>query len=306
MKVIRAGILGFCSGVRRAVDLALNESSTAEHPVYTLGPLIHNSRVLSDLKGRGIVMLEEGEFPPPGANTIVIIRAHGVPLAMERELRRLGCKVIDATCPHVKASQKKAAFFSGKGYTIFLAGEENHAEIISLHSYAAEDKCFVVADPEEAEAAALKSLGVKAALPKTALIGQTTISPGEYKAIGERLRSYLPDLEVVNTICGATMERQEALKELMPQVDAVVIAGCRDSANARRLLSIALDTGKKAWLVESANGILPEAFTFSVIGLSAGASTPDETICEIEQALLASHGEHQEHSGQTLRSKEKQ
>jgi 4-hydroxy-3-methylbut-2-enyl diphosphate reductase len=122
---------------------------------------------------------------------------------------------------------------------------------------------------------------------KTALIGQTTIESEEYGAIGEEIRRFFPDLEIMNTICGATLERQKALRELCPKVDAVIIAGGRDSANTRRLLSIALELGKPAWLVESADDIPPEIKTYKTVGLSAGASTPESLIDEIEETLKA-------------------
>jgi 4-hydroxy-3-methylbut-2-enyl diphosphate reductase len=120
---------------------------------------------------------------------------------------------------------------------------------------------------------------------KTALIGQSTISEDEYLTIAEAIKKYFPLLEVKNTICGATRDRQDALRELCTRVDAVIIAGGKDSANTRRLLSIARSCGKNAWLVESA-AELPEEINADTIGLSAGASTPDSVIDEIEQALL--------------------
>jgi 4-hydroxy-3-methylbut-2-enyl diphosphate reductase len=116
------------------------------------------------------------------------------------------------------------------------------------------------------------------------LIGQTTISPGEYAAIGAAIKKHL-DLEVVDTICGATRERQEALRELCARVEAVLIAGGRESSNTRRLLEIARSLGKPCWLVESAPDLPPETAAFKTLGLSAGASTPDVLIGEIESAL---------------------
>ena len=327
MKVIRAKILGFCMGVRRAVEMALRESSIGEKPgpesrehesgtrrhLYTLGPLIHNPRVMEDLKKLGVDILGEGDTPPEPSNSTVIIRAHGVAPETESGLRSQGVRILDATCPHVKQNQMKARSFAEKGYFIFLAGEKNHGEIIGIRAYAeagfrliAPDSsngpddsdrigsvhnfipgffpCCVVGNPGEAEREG-EALFNRYGRVKAVLIGQTTIGPGEYRAIKKKLRCYFSDLEVLDTICRATVERQEALRELSTQVEAFVIAGHGDSANARRLLSTALDTGKNAWLVENAAGIPEEVFGYSVVGLSAGASTPDETVDEIEQAL---------------------
>ena len=245
----------------------------------------------------------------------MIIRAHGVSPFDESTLREKKAKIIDATCPHVKLSQNSAFMLAEKGYTVFLAGEKEHAEIKGIHGYVMagehalpgrsraagtpEEKCFIVGTPEEAEQAAQglckeKGRNCTRSLKsqKTALIGQTTISQAEYHAIAHAIKKYFPDLEVGNTICGATRDRQDALRELCSCVDAVIIAGGKESANNRRLLSIAESLGKKAWLVEDKKGLLEtdlhkeEDDTLATIGISAGASTPDSVIDEIEQALL--------------------
>ena len=288
MQVIRSDLLGFCMGVSRAFKMALEASASGQKgnkgsQVYTLGPLIHNPRVIKDLSNRGVKILKEGEIPP--ANSTVIIRAHGISPQLEASLKRDNIRILDATCPHVKANQKIACDYAKRAYWVFLAGEENHSEIIGIRAYAGESSCSVAANPLEAEAAALSLLN-KDKDARTVLIGQTTISPGEYHAIGEAIKKYFPALEVLDTICGATMGRQKALKELCAGSDAVIIAGGRDSANTRRLLSLALELGKPAWIAESVDDIPDEAALYDVIGLSAGASTPDSLIDEIEEELL--------------------
>ena len=283
MKVIRAGILGFCMGVRRAVEMAWRAS--AAHEVYTLGPLIHNPVVLKRLAERGVTVLQEGDIPPDPKGATVIIRAHGVSRELETELRRQGVRILDATCPNVKLSQMAARSFAEKGFQLFLAGEENHGEIRSIRGYI-DSPCYVVGNPEDAEKAAAELFRLQPDAI-TALIAQTTISTNEYRAIGERLQRFFPDIGIVNTICGATAERQEALRELCGQVDAVVVAGGRDSANTRRLLSLAEELGKPAWLVQTPQEIPAETGAYETVGLCAGASTPDSLITEIEEALKA-------------------
>ena len=285
MKVIRAKVLGFCMGVRRAVEMAVRECSVQEGHVYTLGPLIHNPAVLENLKKRGVKILEEGEIPPEPENAVVIIRAHGVPRKLEADLRRQGVRILDATCPHVKLSQMKARSFAEKGFRIFLAGEENHGEISGIRGYV-EQPCYVVGNPEAAEGAAAELLR-REPDAMAALIAQTTISANEYRAIGEGLLRSFPALEILDTICGATAERQEALRELCYQVDAVIVAGGRESANTRRLLSLAGESGKPAWLVQTPQEIPAQIGAYKTVGLSAGASTPDSLIAEIEEALKA-------------------
>jgi 4-hydroxy-3-methylbut-2-enyl diphosphate reductase len=277
----KARVLGYCMGVRRAVEMAYREAREAPGRVYTVGPLIHNPQVLEDLRSRGVEALERDRLPPDLRGAVVIIRAHGISPALEAELGSRGARIADATCPKVKASQLKARALSGAGYRVFIAGEREHGEVAGIRGYA--PGSMVVASPAEAEEAA-RSLRTGHPAVKAALIGQTTISPEEYAAIGAAIGKSL-DPEIVDTICGATRERQEALRELCAQVEAVVIAGGRGSSNTRRLLEIARSLGKPCWLVESAADLPAEAAAFRTLGLSAGASTPDAVIREIENAL---------------------
>jgi 4-hydroxy-3-methylbut-2-enyl diphosphate reductase len=296
MYVIRARVSGFCMGVRRAVNMAV-EAAVESTNVYTLGPLIHNPRVLEDLDKKGIKILEE-EISAAATNlaaeeSTVIIRAHGVCPNTEAELIRSGFRVIDATCPHVKLSQEKAMNYAQMGYVVFLAGEKDHAEISGLRGYVEAPRqpgptfpfCYVIGNPGEAEKAG-EELFRRDPAAQAVLIGQTTISPNEYKAIGEKLRHFFPSLEILDTICGATAARQTALRELCAQAEAVIVAGGRESANSKRLLSLACELGKPAWLIETAEEIPPEIKQFETVGLAAGASTPDTLINEIETKLV--------------------
>ena len=294
MNVIRARILGFCSGVRRAVDLAYREASAygEDHkPVYTLGPLIHNPQVLEELKRRGVATLNEEHLPEDLHNALIIIRAHGLNPQTEAELRQRGARVIDATCPRVKSSQLKAAAFAQAGYRLFLAGEEHHAEITGIRGYyeagAIQNPsrfCAVVSCAAEAEKAAAQ-LHAESPNAQTALIGQTTISAEEYREIGEVIARFFPDLEIAQTICPATKERQDSLREIADKVDALIIAGGKASANTRRLLAIAEAAGKPCALAETPADIPPDFFKFNSIGLASGTSTPDTVIDDIERAI---------------------
>jgi 4-hydroxy-3-methylbut-2-enyl diphosphate reductase len=288
--VIRCGVLGFCMGVRRAVALAASEADRAN--VYTLGPLIHNPVVLADLKARGVQ--EYSQDIHPLNNCTLIIRAHGIDPRLEDDLRAKGARIVDATCPRVKESQLKAQSLSRAGYRLFLAGEAQHAEIAGILGYACVTSyvcktsnagfCPVVSNAVEAEVAA-KSLYETDKEAKTALIAQTTMSEEEYHSIGEAIKKYFPDLEIVQTICTATRDRQQALRELLDQVDAVIIAGGKGSANTRRLLAIAEESGKPCVLAETAAEIPPAFRDYAAVGLAAGASTPDSVIDEIEKEL---------------------
>ena len=283
MKVIRSDVLGFCMGVRRAVEIArAAEAEPSAAPVFTLGPLIHNPRVLDELKSRRVTALDElpPDFDLRGVS--VIIRAHGIAPAREQALRERECRVIDATCPTVKKSQLIAQQFEKAGVRLFIAGEAGHAEIAGLTGYA--PSCIIAGSAAEAEASARK-LHVAAPGAQTALIAQTTIDEQEYRAIGEAIKKYFPGLEIVNTICSAAKERQDSLRKLAHTVDALVIAGGRESANTRRLAAIAGEL--PCVLAESAADIPPAFAAFTTVGLCAGASTPDSVIGEIEEYLRA-------------------
>jgi 4-hydroxy-3-methylbut-2-enyl diphosphate reductase len=280
-------------GVRRAVELALTAlREAAGRQVYTLGPLIHNPRVLEDLRRQGLEILADGVVPPEPERAVVIIRAHGAPPQIEKKLKGSGALVVDATCPRVNASQLKAKALAEQGFCIFLAGEERHGELVGIKGYAEDGPpgafLRLVGNPPEAEAAA-RELAGRDSQAKTVLIGQTTISPAEYEAIGEGIKKYFPSLKLIDTICGATRERQDSLRELCARAGGVVIAGGRQSANTRRLLDIALGLGRPALLVEGAGELSPgfrsDIRSWGTVGLCAGASTPDQAVDEIEAAL---------------------
>lgn len=276
-------------GVRRAVDMAEGELRSGGR-VCTMGPLIHNPQVLESLQRQGVEILNENKLPENLADVTVIIRAHGISPVLEDELKKRGARIADATCLRVKASQMKARALTTEGYTLFLAGEKKHGEVIGITGYA--PGCIVIAESDGAEHAAADFYRNNPTA-KTALIGQTTISAEEYRTIGEAIKKFFPDLVIVDTICGATHDRQEALRELCGEVDAVIVAGGRESANTRRLLAIAQAQNKPAWLVESSAEIPIKIDLYNTVGLCAGASTPDETIDAIERVLLATgHSEH--------------
>jgi len=291
MTIIRARVLGFCMGVRRAVELTVSQAKKAAEEgsaVYTLGHLIHNPHVLADLEKQGVITLNQDaleQIGKKGKNCGVIIRAHGISPQAEEKLRGMECKITDATCPNVKKNQLKTQELSRAGYSLFLAGESAHAEIEGITGYASSAPfCKAVINTQQAReaAAALQKTNANA---KTALIGQTTISQDEYRSIGNEIKKYFPDLEIVNTICAATAERQQALREILNKVDAVIIAGGKESANTRRLLAIAQESGKPCAMVEQVDEIPKEFYGYKTVGISAGASTPDSLIDEIESAL---------------------
>lgn len=288
MQILRAHILGMCMGVRRAEELAraaAQETSGSGHRVYTYGPLIHNPQAVAALESIGIHVLDTqvtekiGELPDL-RNATVIIRAHGASRAALSRLETLGAHIVDATCPRVIKSQRLAQHYEATGWQVILVGDQRHGEIEGILGHTA--NALVVDGPTTALYIAKKC----ADLP-CALIAQTTIRQEDYDAVIAIFQAHVKKMVAEKTICPATSERQQALTELCRQVDALLVIGGKNSANTKRLFRTAIDCGRPAWHIETASEIIPEMTKFSRIGITAGASTPDFIIDEIEKTLCA-------------------
>ena len=271
--------MGYCMGVRRAVEAteqALLDSPV--RPVYTYGPLIHNPQALERLGRSGVVIIGNGyaPLPPDFGGATVIIRAHGIPPAEQAELEKRNAVLVDATCPRVLSSQKRARLWHEKGYTVYLAGDRDHGEITGIEGYA--PGCIVLENRGDAEK--LSSFPEHAVL-----ISQTTIKQSEYDSIAGFLAEKVRDLVVLNTICPATLERQKALESMAEHVDGIIVIGGKNSANTRRLAATAARLCAFSWHIETPDEIPPEAYALQRVGITAGASTPDEIINAVEQAL---------------------
>ena len=286
MKIIRASVLGFCFGVRRAVELA--EKALAENPgkkVYSLGPLIHNENALRSLEEKGLHIVDESEIEDLEKGSVVIIRAHGVAPSVTDALERRGCVIIDATCPRVKASQKMVERYSSQNDYVVLTGDRNHGEVIGIAGYAGEN-FSQIQDFEEAknfEISGSESVSEKNVI----LLSQTTYSPKEFEKIENLFRQKFHNIAVMNTICPATNERQQALLELCQQVDGVLVVGGKNSANTKRLYQTAAANCKLAAHIQSASEIPEEFFALDKVGITAGASTPDSIIKDVEMLLTS-------------------
>ena len=281
MEIIRASVLGFCFGVRRAVDLA--EKALCENKgkkVYSLGPLIHNESALAELEKRGLCTVEEEKLEQIPDESTVIIRAHGVSPKVTEALERKKCNVIDATCPRVKASQKMVEKYTYDDDFVIISGDKNHGEMKGIGGYAG--KSFVqIQDAKEAEQLDFSMFEGKNVI----LMSQTTYSVNEFAKIEEVIRFKIKNLAVMNTICPATNERQTALLELCKKVDGVLVIGGKNSANTKRLYQTAQKYCKNTAYIQSALDIPQEFYKLSSVGITAGASTPDEIIDEVEKAL---------------------
>lgn len=273
MKVILAETLGFCGGVRRAVDKIYKTlDETSGDKVYMEGPIIHNNSVIRDLESKGVSLL--GDIDDL-SDKKVVIRAHGITPELEDSIKERGGEVVDGTCPIVKTSQIKIQKFVSDGYFVVISGDKGHAEVIGLVGQAPNDTC-VVAKPED-----LKNYTFP---EKTLLISQTTFSKPEFFRIEEALKEVCPTMKSLCTICGATKERQDAVIELANSVDAIVVVGGRTSSNTKRLKK-AVEDVVPTWLIEDVSELPDEIKQYKTIGVTAGASTPDNIIRDVVNRL---------------------
>ena len=265
--------MGFCMGVRRAMQ-AIEEilESPVPRPITTYGPLIHNERVLSDLEKRGIGRIDSIEDFTGGS---VILRTHGVrPLDTQR-FKEAGAQVVDLTCPRVLKSQNMVAEAHRKGESVILVGDKNHGEIVAIEGAA--PGCAIIRTVEEAEDVQMDG--------DVLVVAQTTLLKDEYLAIGEILKRRNPSAEIAMTLCPATVQRQLALAELAGRVDGILVIGGKNSANTGKLFQQARETGLPSWHIEGSGDIPEVVYSLDRVGITAGASTPDWIIEEVEESL---------------------
>lgn len=273
MNVIRADTLGTCMGVRRALQMV--DQTLASHPgtrVYTLGPLIHNARVVEEYRRKGVQQVSDVAGVRGG---IVVVRTHGVGPGERRALEHAGVECVDATCPNVRRVQELVRSHAERGFAIVIVGDAGHGEVKGIRGYA--PQALVIRSEAEAETVPLSS--------QTLVVSQTTFTRSAYRSICSVLARREPAILVRDTTCAATERRQESLVSLSASVDALVVIGGKDSANTRWLYQTARATGRPSWHVESADELAPEIARFATVGITAGASTPDALIDEVEAAL---------------------
>lgn len=275
MEVLLADEYGFCFGVERAVEMvedALTEGAT----VRSLGALIHNTQEMKRLEAEGVRTINAPE--EAGADETAVIRAHGVTPQVQRELESRAARVIDATCPFVTKVQKLAERAAAQGRDVVVAGNPDHPEMIGVVGYAP-DNTYVVRDASEV--ANLPQLHAPIVLSQTTIKLQTFLDVAEaVKAKADR------EPQVINTICSATRDRQDAARALAGHVDAFYIIGGRHSSNSVKLLAVCKEQCEKSFLVETADEINPDDLeSVERVGVTAGASTPNWLINQVVERL---------------------
>lgn len=279
MKIVIAKTSGFCMGVRRAVEMVLDAPEEHPNPISTYGPLIHNPQVLEILEEKGISAFNE--IPGQGNGT-VLIRAHGVPPKTRNQLEEVGFNVIDATCPRVIKVQTIIKKHSKKGFATIIVGDEDHPEVSGLRGFAGQ-KGYVARNVDD-----LKALPP---FENAIIVAQTTLNTHLWTAVKKWAADNHPHYKIFETICDSTERRQAEVQRLAQSVDAVIVVGGRSSGNTKRLVDIARQTGKPAFHVESEAELtqidLEALSSAGLIGITAGASTPNWVIKKVYRALEA-------------------
>ena len=274
MEVRIARTAGFCWGVRRTVDKVMEVAGSAGRAVVTLGPVIHNPQAVERMREKGVGTVNA--IAEVGAGTTVVVRTHG---ALKSELaaaKERGLEVVDGTCPYVKYPQAMAQRLSKEGYHIVVVGDANHAEVKGVVSYA-EGPCTVVKP-----GGPIPEISGR----KVAVLAQTTCIGAEFERVVGALALRHKEVRAVNTICSDTDERQGDARQLAGEVDAVVVVGGKNSANTRHLAEICRVIQPRTWHVETEDELQPEWFEgCRVVGISAGASTPDWVVEGVAERL---------------------
>ncbi len=274
MEIIIAEPCGFCYGVKRAVAIA--ESAADNLPASTLGPLIHNPQFTAELASKGVGCKESLEEFAEGET--VIFRSHGVGPEIYAAANVKNLKILDATCPNVKISQKKAQTAFEDGFLPIIVGEKNHPEVKSILAFAGKNGIIIESK---------RDISKVPSVSKYCVIIQTTFELAKFEEILAALQVARPgEYRVERTICLATKERQEAAARLAGQVDAFIVIGGRNSANTRHLTDLVSAICPRCYQIETAQELSPEMFKgCRKIGISAGASTPGRIIKEAVMAM---------------------
>lgn len=264
-------------GVRRAVDLAIDNADRYPTGVRTLGPLIHNKQTVELLRDRGVIEIDPAAPSSPLAP--LLIRAHGVPPYQQKNYENAGYMIIDGTCPKVKTVHKVIEKYKNLGFEIIVTGDTGHAEVIGLMGYAGEHGHLISTVEEVNDLEDFKQI---------CLVSQTTFDRTIFDSIAEAVNRRFAGREVVikKTICAATDQRQEETADLAGRVDAMIVVGGRNSANTQRLASVAAQWTKTVVAVETEDEIDWEAIKeCRTVGITAGASTPNWVIGRVVDYL---------------------
>jgi len=270
---------GFCAGVERAIEIVERALELHGPPVYVRHEIVHNKRVVETLRDKGAVFVEEVDDIPDGA--VTIFSAHGVAEKIENEAKNRSLPVIDATCPLVSKVHKEGQNHAKKDRQVILIGHEGHPEVEGTQGRIP-GGVLLVTKPEDVA-------GLKVQNPDMlAYVTQTTLSVDETRDVIEALKARFPNIigPDVKDICYATQNRQQAVRDLSKHVDLLLVVGATNSSNSNRLREIGSELGIPSYLIDDAENFDPSWLDgVNIVGVSAGASAPEELIQEVIECL---------------------
>lgn len=277
MEIVLAEEMGFCFGVRRAINMMQKKAQSG--PVQSLGTIVHNSQVAERLSEIGVNVIENLDHAD---DRLLAITSHGVGPEIIESAKTKGLAIVDTTCPFVRKAQLAAKALASAGFKVCVFGDPDHPEVKGILGWSA-GRGFAGTDPQEA-LQHLRGCG------RVGVVSQTTQRQEKLsyfvRALTEALLPAVSELRVINTICDATSARQEAALDLTNLVEAVVVIGGKNSSNTQRLAEICSARGIKTFLIETVDDLEPRWFEgLQKVGLTAGTSTPDWVIEEVVNAL---------------------
>lgn len=268
---------GFCFGVKRAVDLVYEEAKKGGD-IYTYGPIIHNEEVVGDLENKGVKVINSPEEIDNLKSGTIIIRSHGVSKNIYDRMINNGLNVIDATCPFVKKIHNIVSEESNKGNVIVIVGNKDHPEVQGIKGWS-NGETYIIDSKEEIDKITINNG------KKVCVVAQTTFNFNKFKELVEILTKRVYDIIAVNTICNATKERQTEAKSLALESDAMIVIGGRHSSNTQKLYQICKSECDNTMYIQTLDDlVIDELTSVRSVGITAGASTPNNIIEEVWQA----------------------
>ncbi len=281
MEVIRAKSAGFCFGVKRAVEKVYEQIGKGRK-IYTFGPIIHNEEVVRDLEARGVSVIEGIEELKALDEGMVVIRSHGVSKEVYDLLEKKGLECVDSTCPFVKRIHDIVEKESGQGKKIVIIGNPGHPEVEGIKGWSS-GEVEIIESIEQAERFTNEEKNLAVKEEKICIVSQTTFNYNKFKELVEIFQKKGYSISVVNTICNATEERQTEAKEIAALVDVMIVIGGAHSSNSRKLYEICSKECERTYFIQTLGDLhleVPKAVR--LIGITAGASTPNNIIEEVQ------------------------
>lgn len=276
-KIIVAKTAGFCFGVKRAVEKVYQQVESSKSPIYTFGPIIHNEEVVKDLESKGVKVIHCMEELRKLKNGTVIIRSHGVPENVCRLIRENGLELIDATCPYVKKIHSIVKRESNAGSHILIIGNADHPEVEGIKGWC-NAKVDVIGTNREAE-----NFVMDCNTP-LCIVSQTTFNYNKFNKLVEIISKKGYDILVLNTICNATEKRQTEARAIAAEVNGMIVIGGSHSSNTQRLFEICKEECENTYYIQTLDDLdVQELHSMSCVGITAGASTPNNIIEEVQK-----------------------